>query len=42
VDKALLAMFDDGSWKAALDKELPQFPAGTPPTIGKFDIPFQQ
>ena len=42
VDKALQAMFDDGSWKAALNKELPQVPAGTPPTIGKFDIPFQQ
>ena len=42
VDKALRAMFDDGSWKAALNKELPQVPAGTPPTIGKFDIPFQQ
>ena len=40
VDKALRDMFSDGSWKAALTKELPQVPAGTPPTIGKFDIPF--
>jgi glutamate transport system substrate-binding protein len=42
VDKALLAMFKDGSWRAALSKNLPQVPAGTPPAIGKFDIPFQQ
>ena len=42
VDKALQAMFADGSWKAALSKDLPQVPAGTPPAIGKFDIPFQQ
>ena len=40
VDKALQAMFSDGSWKAALAKDLPQVPAGTPPTIGQFDIPF--
>ena len=42
VDKALQDMFADGSWKAALSKDLPQVPAGTPPAIGKFDIPFQQ
>jgi glutamate transport system substrate-binding protein len=42
VDKALQAMFDDGSWEAALNRNLPQVPAGTPPTIGKFDIPFNQ
>jgi glutamate transport system substrate-binding protein len=41
VNKALRAMFGDGSWKAALTKELPQVPVGTPPVIGKFDIPFQ-
>jgi glutamate transport system substrate-binding protein len=40
VDKALQDMFSDGSWKAALAKDLPQVPAGTPPTIGQFDIPF--
>jgi glutamate transport system substrate-binding protein len=42
VDKALQAMFDDGNWQAALTKNLPQIPAATPPTIGKFDIPFHQ
>ena len=42
VDQALQAMFNDGSWRAALSKELPQVPAETPPTIGKFDIPFRQ
>jgi len=42
IDKALQAMFDDGSWQAALTKNLPQIPVGTPPTIGKFDIPFHQ
>ena len=42
VDKALQAMFADGSWRAALSKDLPQVPVGTPPVIGKFDIPFQQ
>ena len=31
VDNALRAMFDDGSWRAALSKNLPQVPAGTPP-----------
>jgi glutamate transport system substrate-binding protein len=41
VNKALRAMFGDGSWKAALKEELPQVPVGTPPVIGKFDIPFQ-
>jgi glutamate transport system substrate-binding protein len=40
VDKALQDMFSDGSWKAALAKDLPQVPAGTPPVIGQFDIPF--
>jgi len=40
VDKALQDMFSDGSWKAALARDLPQVPAGTPPTIGQFDIPF--
>ena len=40
VDKALQDMFSDGSWKAALAKDLPQVPAGTPPAIGQFDIPF--
>jgi glutamate transport system substrate-binding protein len=42
VDSALRAMFDDGKWRAALSKNLPQVPAETPPAIGKFDIPFQQ
>jgi glutamate transport system substrate-binding protein len=42
VDKALRAMFSDGSWKSALAKELPQVPASTPPTIGDFNIPFKQ
>lgn len=42
VDKALQDMFGDGSWKAALTQELPQVPAGSPPTIGKFNLPFQQ
>jgi len=42
VDKALQNMFSDGSWKAALTKELPQVPAGSPPVIGKFNIPFVQ
>jgi glutamate transport system substrate-binding protein len=42
VNKALLAMFKDGSWRAALSKNLPQVPAETPPAIGKFNIPFQQ
>jgi glutamate transport system substrate-binding protein len=42
VDQALQAMFNDGSWRAALSKELPQVPAEAPPTIGKFDIPFHQ
>lgn len=42
VDQALKAMFSDGSWRAALNKELPHAPAGAPPTIGKFDIPFHQ
>jgi glutamate transport system substrate-binding protein len=42
VDKALLAMFKDGSWRAALSRNLPQVPAGTPPAIGKFNITFQQ
>lgn len=41
VNKALRSMFADGSWKAALKKELPQVPVGTPPVINKFDIPFQ-
>ena len=40
VDKALQDMFSDGSWKAALARDLPQVPAGAPPTIGQFDIPF--
>jgi hypothetical protein len=35
-------MFDDGAWRSALSKNLPQVPAETPPAIGKFDIPFQQ
>lgn len=42
VNQTLKSMFEDGSWQAALRKELPQVPAGTPPTIGKFDIPFHQ
>jgi glutamate transport system substrate-binding protein len=42
VDKALQDMFTDGSWKAALTKDLPQVPAGSPPVIGTFDIPFKQ
>jgi glutamate transport system substrate-binding protein len=42
VNKALQDMFNDGSWKSALAKELPQVPAGTPPTIGDFNIPFTQ
>ena len=42
VDEALQGMFNDGSWRAMLSKELPQIPAEAPPTIGKFDIPFQQ
>ena len=42
VNSALRAMFDDGSWGAALSKNLPQVPAGPLPAIGKFDIPFQQ
>jgi len=42
VDGALRAMFQDGQWRAALTKNLPQVPAETPPTLGKFDIPFQQ
>src|ERR1700733_4680501 len=42
VNQALKSMFEDGSWQAALRKELPQVPAGTPPAIGKFDIPFHQ
>jgi glutamate transport system substrate-binding protein len=42
VDKALQAMFSDGSWKAALAKDLPQVPAGAPPAIGQFNIPFTQ
>ncbi len=42
VNKALQDMFKDGSWKSALAKELPQVPAGTPPTIGEFNIPFSQ
>jgi glutamate transport system substrate-binding protein len=42
VDNALRAMFDDGSWRTALTKNLPQVPAETPPALGKFDIPFQQ
>ena len=42
VDSALRAMFDDGAWRSALSKNLPQVPAETPPAIGKFDIPFQQ
>src|SRR6266496_1112214 len=42
VNKALQDMFEDGSWKSALAKELPQVPAGTPPTIGEFNIPFTQ
>ncbi len=42
VDKALQAMFSDGSWASALHRELPQVPAGQPPTIGTFNIPFQQ
>jgi hypothetical protein len=35
-------MFEDGQWRTALTKNLPQVPAETPPAIGKFDIPFQQ
>jgi glutamate transport system substrate-binding protein len=42
VDKALQSMFSDGSWQSALAKELPQVPAGAPPVIGKFSIPFTQ
>ncbi len=42
VDKALRAMFSHGSWASALHRELPQVPAGQPPTIGTFNIPFQQ
>jgi glutamate transport system substrate-binding protein len=42
VNNALQDMFSDGSWKNALTKELPQVPAGTPPTIGKYNIPFTQ
>jgi glutamate transport system substrate-binding protein len=42
VDEALREMFSDGSWAAALHKNLPQVPAGAPPVIGKFDIPFHQ
>jgi len=42
VNRALQAMFNDGSWRAALSKELPQIPAEAPPTIGKFDLPFHQ
>jgi glutamate transport system substrate-binding protein len=42
VDKALQSMFSDGSWQSALAKELPQVPAGSPPVIGTFSIPFKQ
>jgi glutamate transport system substrate-binding protein len=42
VDGALRAMFQDGQWRAALTKNLPQVSSETPPVIGKFDIPFQQ
>lgn len=42
VDNALTSMYSDGSWKAALARDLPQVPADTPPAIGKFDIPFTQ
>lgn len=42
VNNALKDMFSDGSWKKALSQNLPQVPAGTPPTIGLFNIPFQQ
>jgi glutamate transport system substrate-binding protein len=42
VNNALKDMFNDGSWKKALSRNLPQVPAGTPPTIGQFNIPFQQ
>jgi hypothetical protein len=35
-------MFQDGQWRAALTKNLPQVSSETPPAIGKFDIPFQQ
>lgn len=42
VNNALKDMFNDGSWKKALSQNLPQVPAGTPPTIGLFNIPFQQ
>jgi glutamate transport system substrate-binding protein len=42
VDGALRAMFQDGQWRAALTKNLPQVSSETPPAIGKFDIPFQQ
>jgi glutamate transport system substrate-binding protein len=42
VDKALQAMYDGGGWRASLQQNLPQVPAATPPTIGKFDIPFHQ
>ena len=42
VNNALKDMFNDGSWKKALSQNLPQVPAGTPPTIGQFNIPFQQ
>jgi glutamate transport system substrate-binding protein len=42
VDTALQDMFSDGSWKADLTKELPQVPAGSPPVIGTFNIPFKQ
>ena len=42
VDKALQDMFNDGSWKSALSRELPQVPTDTPPTIGQFNIPFHQ
>jgi glutamate transport system substrate-binding protein len=42
IDKALQAMFNDGRWRTSLTRNLPQVPAETPPTIGKFDIPFHQ
>jgi glutamate transport system substrate-binding protein len=42
VDGALRSMFQDGQWRAALTKNLPQVSSETPPAIGKFDIPFQQ
>src|SRR4029077_4712517 len=42
VDGALRSMFEDGQWRTALTKNLPQVPAGNTPALGKFPHPFQQ